>query len=144
MKLKRVYRPYDQWEEVTFNMWGEVPNRKLSTVQAVEFTGKPALYGTFMRRVTREWPVSCENALTDYFINRRAWLGHAAVALALRIPEDITRAAWKFLNHEQQLLANKEADAAIQAWEHAYIQDKKLYKHMGEPMLFNWDTQRGP
>jgi len=109
-------------------------------VQAVEFTGQPALYGTYMRRVICEWPISCENALTDPFINRRAWLGHAAVALALQIPEDITRAAWNFLNHEQQLLANKEADAAIQAWEYTYIKNRKLYKRVGEPLLFGWDT----
>ena len=121
-------------------MWGQVTDKKLSMEQAVEFTGKAALYGSYMRRVTTEWPISCENALTDSFINRRAWLGHAAVALALRIPEDITRAAWGFLNHEQQLLANKEADAAIQAWEHAYIKDRKLYQDMGAPLLFGWDT----
>lgn len=143
MKLERVYHPVDTWEEVSFNMWGDVKDKKWSLDAAINFTGDHVEYGKFMRRVTAEWPYSCENALTDQYINRRAWLGHAAVALALHIPEDITRTAWKHLNYEQQLLANKEADAAIQAWEHTYIKDKKLHTDVAEPLLFGWDTGRG-
>ena len=122
-------------------MWGQVENKNQSMDQAVEFTGNAVLYGSFMFRVIREWPISCENALTDYFLNRKAWLGHAAVALALQIPEDITRTAWAKLSHEQQLLANKEASRAIQAWEHTYIKDRKLYQDLGAPLLFGWDTR---
>jgi hypothetical protein len=121
-------------------MWGAVKNKKTSMDLAFDFTGDSILYGSYMRRVIKEWPISCENALTDYFLNRKAWLGHAAVALALEIPEDITRAAWAKLTHEQQLLANKEASRAIQAWEHTYIKDRKLYQDLGAPLLFKWDT----
>lgn len=121
-------------------MWGDVDDKKKAVEQAIEFTGDAPLYGSYMQRVIREWPISCENALTDQYINRKAWLGHAAVALALRIPEDITRLAWGHLNYEQQLLANKEADAAIQTWEHTYIKDRKLHQYMGGPLLFGWDT----
>ena len=121
-------------------MWGGVQNKAQSMDLAFEFTGDAKLYGSYMQRVIREWPVSCENALTDYFLNRKAWIGHAAVALALQIPEDITRAAWAKLTSEQQLLANKEASRAIQAWEYTYIKDRKLYQDMGKPLLFGWDT----
>ena len=89
-----------------------------------------------MNRVVSEWNISCENALTDYSINRKAWIGHAATALALGCPEDITRQAWRFLTDEQQLLANKEADGAIKSWEYNYIKDRGLHIHVGEPMLF--------
>jgi hypothetical protein len=91
-----------------------------------------------MQRVIKEWPISCENALTDYSLNRKAWVGHAACALALGCPEDITRQAWKELTYEQQLLANKEADGAIKAWEYNYIKDRGLYSNVGKPMLFEW------
>ena len=121
-------------------MWGSVSNKKEALVLAIELTGNAAEYGYYMRRVANEWPISCENALTDCFLNRRAWLGHAAVALALQIPEDITREAWSVLTYEQQLLANKEAERAISAWEHTYIKDRKLYPNMGKQMLFGWDT----
>ena len=139
-KIPRVYHPWTLWEEVNFNMWGSVANRQEAIAQAIEFTGNAKLYGSFMQRVIKEWPISCENALTDYSLNRKAWLGHAAVALVLRLPEDVTRAAWAELSYEQQLLANKEASRAIQTWEHAYIKDRKLYKNLGAPLLFKWDS----
>ena len=139
-KIPRVYHPWTLWEEVNFNMWGSVANRQEAIAQAIEFTGNAKLYGSFMQRVIKEWPISCENALTDYSLNRKAWLGHAAVALALRLPEDVTRAAWAELSYEQQLLANKEASRAIQAWEYAYLKDRGLLESLGSPMLFGWDT----
>ena len=117
-------------------MWGDVADRAEATRLAIEFTGDAGLYGRYMMRVVNEWPVSCENALTDYSINRRAWIGHAAVALALQIPEDITRLAWGKLNGEQQLLANKEASKAISSWEHNYIKSRKLHSNLAEALLF--------
>lgn len=135
-KFKRVYHPYYKWEEIRFNMWGEVSDRRYFLKKAIEFTGDHILYGSFMRRVVGEWPISCENALTDYNINRKAWIGHAACALAIQCPEDITRQAWKELNYEQQYLANKEASRAISSWENMYFESKQLCNNVGEKMLF--------
>ncbi len=55
-------------------MWGRVSNRSEFIKKAIEFTGNYKLYGSFMDRVVNEWPVSCENALTDYYMNRKAWI----------------------------------------------------------------------
>jgi hypothetical protein len=93
-----------------------------------------------MRRVTEEWRNSCVNALTDYSLNRRAWIGHAACALALRCPEDITRHAWSFLSNEQQILANKQANRAIQSWEMRYRQSARVPPAMEAPLLFGRNT----
>ena len=93
-----------------------------------------------MMRVVQEWKYSCENALTDEYISKKAWIGHAAVALALNIPEHVTRKAWGFLTDEQQLLANDEARKAIQTWEHDQIKDSCLCENVGRQMLFRWDT----
>lgn len=140
MKLERVYHQYQRWEEIKHNMWGTVADKNEMLEKAIEFTGNHELYGEYMMRVTREWPYSCENALTDCYLSKKAWIGHAACALALNCPEDITRKAWGYLSDEQQLLANKKADEAIQAWEHDYIENKLLCKNMGEQMLFGWDS----
>lgn len=121
-------------------MWGTVSDRNSMLEKAIEFTGNHKLYGSYMKRVINEWIYSCENALTDYSINRKAWVGHAACALALNCPEDITRKAWSYLTDEQQLLANKEAEQAIQTWEYHHFKNTELYKHMGTEMLFGWDT----
>lgn len=134
--MKRVYHPYWDWEEVDHNMWGTVENRDRWLRKAIEFTGNHKKYGRFMIRVVNEWPVSCENALTDLSINRKAWVGHAAVALAIGCPEDIVREAWGHLTDEQQLLANKEAERAIRLWEVNYSQGSDLCNNVAQSLLF--------
>lgn len=119
-KFKRVYHPYFAWEEIPANMWGEATDPRAAFDLALAFTADHKLYGSYMLRVTQEWPISCENALTDPQLNKRAWIGHAACALAHNIPEDIVRKAWGYLTDEQRFLANKEADRAIRRWSDAY------------------------
>ncbi|AID58925.1 hypothetical protein PBI_GAIA_106 [Mycobacterium phage Gaia] len=126
MKLKQVWHPVHQWEEVAHNMWGKVDDRAAYLEKAIQFTGNHELYGFFMRRVCKEWPISTENAFTDPHLNHKAWVGHAACALAMGCPEDIVRKAWSYLSDEQKLLANSEASAAISDWRRAYIANKGL------------------
>jgi hypothetical protein len=135
MKFDRVYRPWDEWEEIEFNMWGSVSNRSSMLKKAIKFTSDHKKYGRFMLRVVNEWPNSCENALTDYSLNRKAWVGHAACALAIACPEDITREAWGKLSNEQQLLANNQAGFAIQKWEERYAKSKGIHISVGIPLL---------
>ena len=133
--LKRVYHPWTEWEEVSHNMWGAVQDRTAAIQAAIAFTGDHALYGNYMRRVVEEWTVSAENALTDSALNKRAWVGHAACALALRVPEDVVRFAWGSLTDEQRFLANKEADGAIQLWRNNYFARHGLLPDMGGALL---------
>lgn len=98
-------------------MWGRVKNRDEWLKRAIEFTADHLIYGAYMLKVTKEWKHSCEHNLSSPWQNRRAWIGHAAVALAIQCPEDIVRQAWGFLTEEQQRLANSAADSAIEAWE---------------------------
>jgi hypothetical protein len=134
-KFKRVYHPYELWEEIKFGMWDDVSDEKEWLEKAILFTGDHKLYGIFMMRVISEWPISCENALTDYNINRRAWVGHAACALGIGCPEHITRKAWRFLSYEQQYLANEEASRAIRAWENDYFKSQQLRESLGGTLL---------
>lgn len=136
--LKRIYHPFQKWEEVASNMWGTVSDRDTELQKTIAFTGDHRLYGQFMRRVVLEWPISCENALTDAHLNKKAWIGHAAVALALQVPEDITRQAWGHLTDEQQLLANGEAERAIASWAVHYEKSRGLHTKVGAPMLQGW------
>jgi hypothetical protein len=140
MKLRQVYHPVQQWEEIAHNMWGRVDDRAGYTQRAIDFTGDHKLYGSFMRRVCLEWPISTENAFTDPYLNHRAWVGHAACALAFNCPEDIVRQAWRFLSDEQKLLANKEASRAIADWRRSYITHRGLRRDVAAPMLPGFDT----
>ena len=115
--IERIFHPYWLWEEIKFNMWGSVENRKEFLQKAIEFTGDHLLYGESMMKVAQDWKYSCEHNLSDKQQNRQAWIGHAACALAIGCPEDIVREAWSYLTEGQRLLANLEADRAISFWE---------------------------
>jgi len=115
--MKRIYHPYWKWEETNFNMWGKSQDREGDLNKAIDFTGDHKKYGEWMMRVVDDWPYSCEHNLTDKTQNRKAWIGHAAVAYWSGIPEDIVRKAWGYLTDDQRDLANKEADKAIREWE---------------------------
>lgn len=114
-KEGEIWYPYWMLEEFKSNMWGSVKDRKSWFDKAVAFTGDHELYGDWMLKVIEEWPLSCEHNLTKSG-DKRAWIGHAAVALAINCPEDIVRQAWAYLTDEQQNLANQEAEQAIQKW----------------------------
>ena len=75
-----------------------------------------------MLKVIEKWPYSCEHNLTDTSQNRKAWIGHAACALALGCPEDITRAAWAKLSDDQQNKANQKAQDAINIWVEKHLE----------------------
>lgn len=121
-----IWHPYWAWEEVTHNMWGAVKDRKQWLQKAIDFTGDHELYGHWMRKVADLWPNSCEHNLTKIETNRKAWIGHAAVAMAIQCPEDIVREAWGYLSKEQQRLANEQAQQAIEYWESKRCQKVEL------------------
>lgn len=132
---KRIYHPIDKWEEIPANMWGDVKDKAIMLKRAVEFTGDHELYGLYMQRVVSEWSFSCENALTDSNLNKKAWIGHAASALALGCPEDITRLAWGRLSYEQRVLANREAERAIKQWKDNRRKNSDISENVGKSLL---------
>jgi hypothetical protein len=114
-KSGEVWHPWWKLEEVKANMWGDVSHRKTWLAMAIAFTGNDALYGEWMLKVLGAWKHSCEHNLTKPG-DKRPWIGHAAVALAIGCPEDIVREAWGHLSKEQQDRANERARIAIETW----------------------------
>lgn len=145
--MKRIYHPFHKWEEIEAGMWESVAGKELSghLERAVEFTGNAVLYGSYMLKVIKMWPYSCEHNLTDENINRKAWIGHAATALAIGCPEHITRMAWGKLTQQQQDEANDQAQQAIDLWiaEHE-TKNTGLHQGLGKQGVFQWDTGRSP
>lgn len=118
--MNKVWHHYEKWECFINGMWGASNKKNTLLREAIVFTGDAKLYGFFMRRVINEWPITCEQHLTDINSNRKAWLGHAACSLAIKCPEDITRQAWGYLSQDQQDSANLEAERTIAIWETKY------------------------
>jgi hypothetical protein len=124
--MQQIFHPFTDLEEHAHGMWRNVhgAERERLLRKAIGFTGDAELYGSFMRRVVAEWPISCEHNLTCAGLNRQAWIGHAACCLATEATEDITREAWGYLSQEQQDLANAQADAAIAEWEKKHAEQE--------------------
>lgn len=112
---EEVWYPFDQLEEADSAMWENVSHRSTWLQLAKTFTGNAELYGEWMLRVIESWPKSCQHNLSKGG-DKRPWIGHAAVALAINCPEDIVRAAWSLLSKKQQDAANKKAEEAIEIW----------------------------
>ena len=115
--MKRIWHPFWLWEDI--EMWRKLPREEEGHYleRAMNFTGNADLYGNWMLRVLEECPVACEHNLSERGMNRQAWIGHAAVNLAIQCPEYITRQAWGLLTEEQRDKANLKADYAINLWE---------------------------
>ena len=112
---EEIWYPFDQLEEANSAMWGNVNHRATWLQLAQVFTGNAELYGEWMLRVLDAWPKSCQHNLSKGG-DKRPWIGHAAVALAINCPEDIVRAAWGVLTKEKQDAANNKAAEAIEIW----------------------------
>ena len=118
-KNKQQFYPYTEWEDYKNGMWStcKKEDEDMLLKKAIEFTGNHKLYGEWMLKVIKQWPITCMQNLSEIEPGRRAFIGHCAVSLALNIPEYITRMAWGYLTIEQQNLANEQADYAISQWE---------------------------
>ena len=122
MKNKRVFHHFNKCEEYQSNMWKAcLPNEKNKLIEAArELMININDFYNAMLKVIKEWVYSCESNFTASSINHQAWIGHAACAIAVNSPEDITRLAWRTLTQEQQDKANEAADKAIAVWKGNY------------------------
>lgn len=139
--IKQMYVPYWEWEDYINGMWRRVSaNEEAEMLKAaIEFTGDHVRYGEAMLEVSKEWPKTMLNSLTNQSINRRAFIGHCAVCYKLNIPEYITRQAWKELTDEQRWLADDIAEKTIKHYLNE-TRNSRLHKDMGKQMLFEWPT----
>lgn len=125
MIIKRVCHHYSKWEDWKAGMWRRISKieREKMLPAAINFTGDHKLYGQYMVEVTEKWKIACEHNLTDFSINQKAWIGHAACCLAIHCPEIVTRMAWWHLSEEQRVRANKMAVKAIKFWRSSYFKN---------------------
>jgi hypothetical protein len=80
-----------------------------------DFLGNTELFRAALQRVLTEWPIACEQFLSNESINRIAWLGQASMCIETGTPCKY-RSGFMLLSDEQQATANAIADEALQAW----------------------------
>lgn len=117
--MNRIYHHYSMLEETKAGMWNIPSGQELKRLNkmALKYMQSIKKFSAGMHRVIKEWKYSCEHNLTIISSNRVAWLGQAAVCLAIGAPESCTRVSWYFLTNEQRDKANQSAEIMIQKWE---------------------------
>lgn len=120
--MRRIFHPYHLWEETRARLWAPSACSDSDLLNAVCFMHDVDAWAAAMVRVTTQWKFSCEQNLSHEEHNRVAWLGQAAVCLAMGLPESVTRRAWWLLTEAQRTEANKAAELAIRQWEQRYEQ----------------------
>ena len=144
--VKQSWVPWDQWECL--------PMYDNANCDKAEFDSRKNEYANFLadsqefgsqaRSMTRDWPLSCLNFLTNKQINRVAWIGQSTACYAIGLPSRFRCGFW-LLNSEQQERANRVAAVVLQEWiiEHNRNkkQDRCIRQGMGTQMLLEWDSR---
>lgn len=115
----RLWHHWETWECVPAGLFRTTPP------DGMDSDACRAAYSAFLRdtprfeaalsRVLGEWPVSCEQFLSNEDMNRIAWLGQASMCIATGVPA-CYRAGFKLLTDGEQATANATAARALGAW----------------------------
>lgn len=117
--VRRIYHHYRDWECVSGGMYETTAPSGMSPDSArqayADFLSDLDRFEAALVAVISEWPVSCEQFLTNVGINRIAWLGQASMAIATGVP-CVFRAGFKLLDKSQQGAANDLASRYLAKW----------------------------
>jgi len=118
MKVKQIYHHYTKWEDYKNGFYGK---RDTNTDKVFDIFNDEYKTKMYMNKVITDWTISCEHNLSNYSMNRVAYLGQAACCLYAGISNLTTMYAWKFLDYEIQERSDKIAIKIILLWEQNQI-----------------------
>lgn len=104
-------------------MFGTLPPPPMSADEAraayATFLGDIPRFDAALARVLAEWPVSCEQFLSNTSLNRIAWLGQSSACIDMGVPAAF-RSGFKLLSADAQTAANDKAEEWLRKWERRY------------------------
>jgi len=115
--VKRIYHHYETWECLRMYLPydGEVVDHDTLLHLYADFLRDIHRFKRALNRVKKEWPLSCEQFLSNESINRIAWLGQAAMCIDTGIPRKY-RAGFMLLSVQEQEAANRTAQECLAEW----------------------------
>jgi len=122
MEVQRFYHPYNLWEDYKHGFYDNLSgkNKQILFDKVIEMFSDSNTTEEYMQRVINEWIYSCEHNLSNYSMNRIAWLGQAACCLYAGVPSTITMEAWSSVSKENRDVADGIAKKLIEKWEGSY------------------------
>lgn len=115
----RILHTFEHWECLSAGFYDEHPPEGMTAEDCEEaycrlLADIPAFQAA-LSTVIVTWEKSCEHYLTNERMNRIAWLGQAALCVALGIPSRF-RGGYNLLTSDQQKLADETALEALNFW----------------------------
>ena len=113
--MKQVYFHYSFWEDWKAGLYSCVDKSMEPQLinNSREILSNIELFRSIMLKILKEWKYSSQMQLSNNSRNRQAWLGQAACCYSHKVPEYLTKAAWRQLTEQQQIEANNTADEII-------------------------------
>lgn len=115
---KRIFHTWDKWEchEAGFYTTTKEGMKADECEQAyADFLGDTDKFKKALQKVITEWKNSCEHYLTNFSMNRIAWLGQASMCCATGVPAKYA-SGFYILTDEQQEEANQTALIYLNKW----------------------------
>jgi len=136
--MKRIYRRWYEWECYKAGFY-DYESSKYTPDENCDIFKNYFLdlkrFNSDIDKVFKEWPISCENFLTNTSINRVAWLGQACVCLSTGVSSKY-KYCYNDLPEKIQIKANELASKRIKEWENEKGKNIAIHNGMGEQMLF--------
>ncbi len=117
-KGNRVFHTFDKWECHKAGFYASNVEGKTADTCKEEYRDFLADIDWFadtLKKVIVEWKNSCEHYLTNFAMNRIAWLGQAAMCYATGVPSKFC-GGFNLLTDEQKHRANLVALGALNEW----------------------------
>lgn len=114
----RKWHPISKWESVKYGLYAEASpkmNAEESKRAYAAFLSDEERFRKALQRVLLDWPIACEQFLSNESINRIAWLGQASMCIETGVPCKY-RSGFALLSNDQQQRANAIAHEALQQW----------------------------
>lgn len=126
----RIFHTYDQWECYKAGFYkSQVDGMSAEDCRNAyrDFLSDTERFREAAKAVITEWKHSCEHYLTNFAMNRIAWIGQAAMCYATGVPSKFC-GGFGLLTEEQKQAANEVALEALNIW---------LTQHGREPVDMN-------
>lgn len=117
-KTSRIFHTYDKWEcekAGFYRQQVEGMTAEECKVAYRDFLANPDRFRKAANAVINEWEYSCEHYLTNFAMNRIAWMGQAAMCYETGVPSKFC-SGYNLLTEEQKEEANLVALDVINDW----------------------------
>lgn len=117
-KKSRIFHTYDKWEcekAGFYRQQVEGMTAEECKIAYRDFLANPDRFRKAANAVINEWQNSCEHYLTNFAMNRIAWLGQAAMCYETGVPSKFC-SGYNLLTEEQKEEANLVALDVINDW----------------------------